>query len=266
MAGFRGLSCRVGWRRWGGRAGELGAGGLRRGDPVSYLDRDGHAKCSAGTFRSFGGGWLATVECVSILGEQREKSEGVYFSGDPQNAIELAQFNSGNEATYAGNLYSAKRSGLLLDANSAAQNMLESEKCANLFDTPEFRANGWAPSQVLGKLMFAQGGLGSVGYGETRGNEDLIRPTLEGVPFGRTGACLNRRAAAWQTPNSGISLLERALTLLHELGHAYNLLFLRGSGASSIWQGDIIHPLQDYNNSLVYKECGVTYPSRRPGE
>jgi len=205
------------------------------------------------------------VDCVSILGEERARFQDVYFAGDPQNASQLQEFNSSNAATYGPEVDAFERGGLLIDAYVRAQKMLESERCTKVFGTDESKANGWNPSQVLGKLMFGQGGLGSIGYGHTLGNEAFTTPTLFGVPLGTTGARISINAAAWQVENSGISPQERALTLLHELGHAFNLLYLRGSGGSKIWQGDTIPALQDYNNSLIYQECGVVYPTPRPG-
>lgn len=50
---------------------------------------------------------------------------------------------------------------------------------------------------------------------------------------------------------------ERALTLLRELGHAFNLLSVRGSGGSAIEQFDRIPSLQDRNETCLRINCAV---------
>jgi hypothetical protein len=107
----------------------------------------------------------------------------------------------------------------------------------------------------LGKLFWGRTNLGSVGYGPpiiTGGTYAITTPTIKDFAL---GAAINVNASAW----AGLDSRERGLTLLHELGHAYNLWALRGSGGSDIKQFDILPPIQDFNETLVWTKCGIAH-------
>jgi hypothetical protein len=139
----------------------------------------------------------------------------------------------------------------LYDAYTAAQGMLSGNvPCIQLFGTDASRSAGWDPATVLGNLFFGRTNLGSVGYGPTLGAEALTSPTFSGLAL---AARININASDW----IHLSKQDRGLALLHELGHAYNILFPRGSGGSAIRQFDILPPVQVNNQTLVAVKCGV---------
>ncbi len=155
---------------------------------------------------------------------------------------------------------------LLLDAYTQAQQMLAANsECAEIFGTAETRANGWAPGTVLANLFFNQGSMGSIGYGPTLipGAEALTSPTITRSGI---GARININLNAWLSPENKLAgnARQRGLTLLHELGHAFNLLSLRGSGGSTIKQFDIWPANQLHNETEVWTKCWVVRMIPRP--
>jgi hypothetical protein len=105
----------------------------------------------------------------------------------------------------------------------------DNSACFEMFGTEETRRNAWCPDALLGKLFFNQGGLGSIGYGPTLGAIALTSPTIAG---GSVGVRINISQASW-IQNAGDER-DHALTLLHELGHAFNLLIVRRPGGNTI--------------------------------
>ena len=145
-----------------------------------------------------------------------------------------------------------------------AQDILAThENCSKLFGTDQSRANGWNPMNVLKGMFFGEGGLGSIRYGSTLpGSEMTTLPTVTvgNGPFGiGLGASITISESAAKDYISGSGYVgatnELALSLLHELGHAYSLLSPRGSGGSQILPGDILPPIQRINNDLINQNC-----------
>jgi hypothetical protein len=136
------------------------------------------------------------------------------------------------------------------DFDSVYQKLL-SPKCADLYGTPESRENGWDPATIFRNLFAGHGGFGEVKFGPTLGALALTSPS-----FGSKGitAIVNLNIDAW-TGKLVHDTFERSLTLLHELGHAYNLLSLRGSGGSKIVQFDLLPGRNDANDRLVIENC-----------
>lgn len=138
----------------------------------------------------------------------------------------------------------------MFDAYIEAETLLDkSQECTRIFGSDSTRAAGWSPAVILAKLVFGTGGYGSIGYGPTLGQLALTVPTIAGMAL---AAQINLSTTAFV----GESTLERARTLLHELGHAFNLLSLRGSGGSQVEQGDFIPSRQTFNQTLIEKKCG----------
>jgi hypothetical protein len=226
---------------------------------VNANDPLGLATCrSVASGKNGFGDSYALVYCQSVLGFVDQQTE-ISINGigvDDYKGIEDRAAR-----TVGADLDREELPWILIDAYAVAQKMLELEDCSKLFGTSETRANGWSPSQVLSNLVFGRGDLGSVGCGPTLGAEALTSPT---ITLGGIGARINIKADAWQTDTPGMNARHRALTLLHEMGHAYNILSIRGSGGSEIKQLDHIFPdRQDFNNTLMEVNCGVIPAIRR---
>lgn len=129
----------------------------------------------------------------------------------------------------------------------------QSPDCAALFGTESTRAHGWDPGVVLGNLFSGRTDLGGLGYGPfvvTTASYAVTTPTIKDFSF---AVAININSVAFPA----LDIRERGLTLLHELGHAYNLLALRGSGGSQIRQFDVIPQIQEANEILVWTKCAV---------
>jgi hypothetical protein len=111
--------------------------------------------------------------------------------------------------------------------------------------------------------MWNDGGLGSLGYGPTFGQVAITTVSFSGLAI---AARININEDIWRSPQYGFASnkRERAITLLHELGHAYDFLTLRGSGGSTIRPFDWIPSIQEYNQTEVWTKCGVVRPAERP--
>ena len=76
------------------------------------------------------------------------------------------------------------------------------------------------------------------------------------------GARININQSNWVSTAGATR--EHAFTLLHELGHAFNILSVRGSGGSTIRQFDVLPANQEFNQIEIAVKCGVVRPTPRP--
>jgi len=230
------------------------------GDPINLTDPHGLYSCVVvdRIFEPDDTGAVSTkarIECSSTKGTV-SGSDWVEFTGEVSRDA-ILNATKDVQQTLGSGVDQQERWNFLYDAYVQAQNDLkDNPECQQVFGTVDSRQNGWDPGTVLGNLFWHQGGLGSVGYGPTLGATALTVPTLAGFAI---GAVININDSQW----FDISASDRGILLLHELGHAYNLLSARGSGGSAISQFDIIPTIQDKNNSLIWATCGVVPPVKR---
>jgi len=227
------------------------------GDPINFNDPRGLAKCHVvGTLttRSNPDDGLAEystaeIQCTSAYGNITWDFNGVPFNGDRNQAAKDA------EASYGADLDQTELDKLLFDGYTQAQGDLQDPTCAGVFGTADTRSNGWDPATILGSLFFGRTDLGSIGYGPsivTGFSYAITTPTIKNF---NVAAVISINADAW----AGLDSRDRGLTLLHELGHAYNLLSLRGSGGSQISQFDIIPSINDANEETIWTKCGIAH-------
>jgi RHS repeat-associated protein len=224
------------------------------GDPVNGNDPTGRSTCWVDSVvQDENGVGKVIVDCLSrgaTLDGQVTYDISQPVPPDPtqlfQTYAKQAQQDLGRQ------LDQQERTNVLLDAYVQAEKDLDNNTpCQNLYGTAQTRSNGWDPAVVLANLFWGTNNLGHIGYGPTLGALALTVPTLAG---GALGAAISvSGSATWLDMQNS----DQALVLLHELGHAYNILIPRGSGGSQISQYDFIPWLQDNNNDLVYSTCGV---------
>jgi RHS repeat-associated protein len=225
------------------------------GDPLNFNDPRGLALCDVKSYFQVNGSWFANVLCVSEYSSMEQGTVTLGIAGSPLQAdptvLNPTLAKRANDLI-GKDLDNAELWDFLYDAYVQAQNLLKDNKpCIQLFGTDETRNNGWDPAVVLGKLFWRQGNLGSIDYGNTLGGLALTYPTLSGLAIAATVNVSNE--VDWGM----LDHRERGLILLHELGHAYNLLSVRGSGGSAILQADVIPSRQDFNQNLVWTTCGT---------
>ena len=123
-------------------------------------------------------------------------------------------------------------------ALTTALEALKKKPCADMYGTPQSRAKGFTPQNVLngivsgtkyGRIAWADKGGGGWGVA-------LTRPTFPFIPGQASGVVttINTYLAPVKTLGywSEGDPTENAMTLLHELGHAFN--FIRHAGGFSI--------------------------------
>lgn len=147
---------------------------------------------------------------------------------------------------------------LLNDAIQEAISLLsEDPNCAAVFTSPTTGASAINPATLLSDLQGGEAGpgpYGSIGFGPLRTTPGILPGTVSytnatTTPVPQYGMVNGQNTVVGMQvfitintdPNSPYNkgtAYDRAVTLLHELGHAYNILF--GTGSSHIIddQGD----------------------------
>jgi len=130
---------------------------------------------------------------------------------------------------------------------------LNQPACQKMLGTSETRANGFDPATILNELWGAGGATVKIGSSTVISSYGPLGPI---APLGAIPDSLLMVADAAVILNTSRltgDSWETAITLLHELGHLYNLL--PGSGGSVIHQGltDLIGGYDDVivNNCLI---------------
>jgi hypothetical protein len=134
------------------------------------------------------------------------------------------------EGTPGAGLGPADPWALLADAMRMAKDALKNSKCSGLFGNKKTRTNGFDPTEVLDSIA-AGGRFGSIRFSD---DGDPGSTTANGgVPkMSASSVMITINAPNWLIGNT----LYNAELLLHELGHAFDII--RGSGGSVIKSPD----------------------------
>jgi hypothetical protein len=130
--------------------------------------------------------------------------------------------------------------------------------CQKLFGTSQTRSNGFNPSTVLSSLAAGGNQYGSINFSFIPLTVDAITTeVLPGLPLANSpkpvviiNSLYIPGTSLW---NNG-DALNNAITLLHELGHVFNLL--SGSGGSMIKTDSIFYG-SSANETTVINNCFV---------
>lgn len=229
--------------------------------PLDYLDPEGLASCRLVEQVFDAAGPRTKVHCVSKGGLLLEE----YWMQTPftdQNAINRQAEDQFGRALDEKELNQLKR-----EDRETVFAMLEDPECRSIFGTESSRASGWDPREVLNKLFDGSSGLGRLTYNRLPilGAVAIANTSVSLVGFS-IGAHIEINTDAWTMNEFSHNRRERALTILHELGHAYTILRLRGSGGSEIipFDFDPFGYLSGLNDSIVASKCGIVRPMPRP--
>jgi RHS repeat-associated protein len=213
-----------------------------RGDPVNRYDPAGLDDCSPGD----------TLPCSTTVNGSSNPPEGwdMYPDGYGWGAYNN-QYDSGKIQQFL----NLSRKYVLQTALDQAMQALNSPFCNKLFNNPL----GPSPQQVLQDLYNGNTDYGSILFGEIPENGPsayvINATTTAWVPppgsSVETGAIitLQTQGTYWNFPSG----YDQAVTLIHELGHAFNIIF--GEGSSSILD-DAGNPTQSIaNTNMIMKDC-----------
>ncbi len=186
-----------------------------RGDPINRIDPHGLADFSV------------TGYCYGCSGEGEKDTGG---GGGDYGGMQVVNDGPAQRDTGGGQTAPPDPRALLSDAVKRAQEALESEKCQKLFGNKKTRENGFDPATVLGSI--ADGGtFGRVTF--TTDGDPGSTTANGGIPkVSSSSVIIALNTANWDVGNT----LYNAETLLHELGHAYDII--HGSGGSVIKSPD----------------------------
>ena len=224
------------------------------GDPVNYIDPFGLYRCDAATVQWSENGAYRVKSYVLKCADPVRYPDHAGTSGDIPESQRARESNSTPVPTDW---------ELMGDAVNMALGWLQrSPDCQALFGTESSRNSGWDPRKMLADLYMGGGIKGpngqttiatthfvdwSVGAQMPLGAITVPMPTAEwpGLGVGSTpvssgfGAVVfingaYRGPGGWNGGGGIGNAVENAVTLLHELGHVYTFLALRGSGGSQI--------------------------------
>lgn len=148
---------------------------------------------------------------------------------------------------------------LMKEALDRVAKAFKNKDCLELFGTHQSRENGWDPREFAKDLFSGK----PSDYGWTVFVPlTSAGPVAATVPFGSAGVVptlgvlvlINSSTGPgdlWMNADTDIN----AMTLLHELGHAYDILQVRGSGGSAITTPDRTSSTNVQNDALVAKHC-----------
>ena len=222
--------------------GSLNRYSYTRGDPVNRYDPLGLADfyvdgiCGAG------------CQDVTGNGGYSRGSNGGNNENTPQFEVDTGDQRGGTGGPPLQNR------DLLGNAVRRAVAALANESCAGLFGNQKTRNGKFDPTIVLSALADGTK-FGSIKFADKSTSWGVAQVTPNGLP------CLASKATI--TINSTVSpgywnsnnVDQNALTLLHELGHVYDLI--RGSGGSAIKSPDALlgGSRSEYNDWLVDQNC-----------
>ncbi|MCC6589029.1 MAG: hypothetical protein IT168_20190 [Bryobacterales bacterium] len=133
--------------------------------------------------------------------------------------------------------------------SAAIQVLVSNSDCMNLFGNEKTRANGFNPVNVLTSIVYGDHAFGHVEF-EFQ-NSGAARVTPNGIPKFTSSATIkiNTNPDFWNAGN----IIYNAETLLHELGHVYDVI--QGSGSSKIKSPDIVEGSSRFNDWLIDTTC-----------
>ncbi len=139
---------------------------------------------------------------------------------------------------------------LMPAAFSLAEQWLENQSCDQLFGTTASRAGAFSPSSFLAAYVWGYSPYGGVSFASMwiLGGVARTYPTPNGAHTFINTYNPGPNNAYWNVGDA----LENAITLLHEMGHAYSYLSIYGSGGSAMkWDGTS----STYNDQLIERDC-----------
>ncbi|MFN7919438.1 MAG: RHS repeat-associated core domain-containing protein [Bryobacteraceae bacterium] len=198
------------------------------GDAVNFNDPEGRMVCWAQQTVQVGSDApMTNILCKSNDGLQSASAWWEVSNVRP-NDTEIGKLLQRAAEEFL-NIDEFRDMDLMPDAIGRAISALQDPGCAGLYGTSATRAAGWNPVDVVTKLFVNRNGpLGSVNF-ELYDPKTVAQVRVSfTAPLSNVVVSFNR--LFWNRGNTE----ENALTLLHEMAHAYNYLFLQGSGGFAI--------------------------------
>jgi hypothetical protein len=220
------------------------------GDPINMFDPTGTYPCGSQWASDSNGNIKVTVYDCSYGG-------GTGDGYHPPALSDSDQPNRGGSGTVPSSMLglTAQQRDALMLAMTADLDNLTSPDCQGLFGTAASRANGFDPATLFTDIYESAsstiaGTLISTAFDILPANGPLGL-TIGGI-FGGVGSGAGAGIQVLINSDlmSGNDMWDLEITLLHELGHVYNLL--PGSGGSQITRlGDVA----GNNNDLIVSDC-----------
>jgi len=233
------------------------------GDPVNNNDPsglcvidgqqypDGQPPCPDVTSQTVSGGTLDPLDMYLLL-----KGQMGGLSANPGsnvNSINPTQLPVSNW-------------GFMDDAYKTASTALKNSKCKDLFGNPTAWKNGFDPQTILKTLANGGGSVPSttpnlkayVSLGFTILPFAALTVASTDVSWQGASLTVNVLISTITIPgsnawNNGDSFIN-GLTLLHELGHVFDMLSPAGSGGSQLTTPDLLYG-NEQNDATVIKDC-----------
>ena len=214
-----------------------------KGDPVNFVDPTGQITACPGGTHPAGSGY--TIYCapdsgyfVSLPTTDNLPTKHTVREWDDEHLDSVSTFEKYQKTIAAG-------------LKLAAQ-WLQKDSCKGLYGTSETRANGFDPVTLMSRLY---------GNGDTYvqiGSTSVTTAFVEAgpLPLGMTiplgPASVVDVAVFINMSRVGKDSWEAALTMMHEMGHVYNLV--GGSGGSQITRG-VMDDYAGWNDDRIIENC-----------
>jgi RHS repeat-associated protein len=224
-----------------------------QGDPANYVDHSGLATCWVVGVQDLGG-WFAQVQCRTALGELFTESMigAQRFYGNPANNDDWKR--NGEEYT--------RTIGAELDRAEVARQLYIPfyaivEKAFQLPECSEFFAGAdvisWRQAWENWSISFRPPNLSLLGGlprdAETEGGERSLVDTLLGRPYRTANTRIHPEV--WKSASE----FERALLVLHELGHAIAFMSRGSFNAGGFIHRDNTPAANSYNDQGITEKC-----------